>query len=71
LKVPDFKQAVKTNVFIVNFNNQTFHVVGRERARPPGNLLTPPSGCVSSVKSHCCRPSQPSRRGCHSWELQD
>jgi len=31
--LPDFKYAVKTSVFIGKCNDQTFHVVGRVRAR--------------------------------------
>jgi len=35
---------VKTNVFIAEFNDRTFHVVGRIRARTPWKFIDSPLG---------------------------
>ena len=48
----------------IAFSTQTFHDVGRVRAGALLEIYSRPPG-----KNHCCRQSQPSRRGC--WELQD
>jgi len=51
--LPDFKQVVKTNVFVGKFIDQTFHVAESVRARSPLEIyLKPPGKAHPSVKNH-------------------
>jgi len=49
IQAPDFKYAVKTNVFIGKFIELTFHIAGRVRACTPWKFTDAP---VGRVKNH-------------------
>ena len=54
-QAPWIKKAVKTSVFIGEFNEQTFHLVGCVRARAPCKFI---DGARPPVNNHSTRELQ-------------